>query len=279
MKPSNINQSMTRDGFILIKDRLEVAPILEIYQEHIMVNKKRTPATQTVFNKYGFYSKEMNPHLQSDKVWNLIHSPKIEECLMELLKGPIVCINSIFVAKEPKSNSFLTPHQDNIYWGLRTNGAVSVWIAITGTNEENGCMQVLPGSHKSPRYHKQEKHIDNILQMGEKCPLDDEEEKMMPIELNPGEFSIHHCQTVHMSNRNRSNNWRIGLVGRYAELDALSEEHSASKCYTYMNIDNQHSIYKPDGDFVLGAEQKRKVFEFNRKYYRVLNNSAARILR
>ena len=53
-----------------------------------------------------------------------------------------------------------------------------------------------------------------------------------------------------------------------------------SLLFVFGCVKNTISIHvKPDGDFDLDAKKKRKVFEFNRKYYRFLNNSAARALR
>lgn len=63
----------------------------------------------------------------------------------------------IFFLKEPQDGSVLPWHQDIQYWPLFPANAVTVWLALYVSNEENGAMKVVKGSHKQGMF----KHITN----------------------------------------------------------------------------------------------------------------------
>ena len=74
---------------------------------------------------------------------------------------------------------------------------VTAWIAITDSNEDNGCMRMWPGSHKNNlRYHNQKFDQNNLLTRGqtvEDVPIED----TVPIILKAGQMSLHHPTIVH----------------------------------------------------------------------------------
>ena len=41
-------------------------------------------------------------------------------------------------------------HQDGEYWPLKPLSTCTVWIAIDDSHQDNGCLNVIPGSHKNP---------------------------------------------------------------------------------------------------------------------------------
>ena len=65
------------------------------------------------------------------------------------LIGPDVALwNSSFFAK-PAGGGHATPwHQDGEYWPIRPLATCTVWIALDPATPENGCLEVIPGSHK-----------------------------------------------------------------------------------------------------------------------------------
>lgn len=232
--------------------------------------KEQTERTSgTAFKRFSYFSSDMNPHMVSKEVRMLVSDKEILSRVMELIGDDIVCINSIYIAKAPKSSDYLTPHQDEVYWGLRNNLAVSVWIALTESTSTNGCVEVLPGSHMKKLVHKSHDDISNVLQMRESCANEIDEGKMVKLELRPGEFSIHHCRLVHMSGRNESTDWRIGLIARYAHRSALDSDYISKKLYTEINVSKET---KKLPEIVLEGEAARR--RFNREYFRKLNQTA-----
>ena len=126
-------------------------------------------------------------------------------------KNILICGTTLFV-KNPNEKGFVSFHQDAKYIGLEPHNWVTVWLAITDTNEHTGCMRMLPGSHKENlKTHEQKFDENNLLTRGQtitNVPLD----KTEPIILKNGQISLHHPLIVHGSGLNQSNDRRIGFV-------------------------------------------------------------------
>ena len=95
---------------------------------------------------------------------------------------------------------------------------ISLWIAGTNSNANNGCMRIIPGTQNK----KLLEQSDLIKEDMEKFvlglaihPDEIDDSEAINIELKPGDISIHNPFLVHGSNPNNSNQWRIGLTLRY----------------------------------------------------------------
>ena len=123
----------------------------------------------------------------------------------------LICGTTLFI-KNPNEKGFVSFHQDAKYIGLEPHNWVTVWLAVTDANEKNGCMRMLPGSHKENlKTHEQKFDQNNLLTRGQtitNIPMD----KTKPIILKAGQISLHHPLIIHGSGLNKSNDRRIGFV-------------------------------------------------------------------
>lgn len=264
-------ENFTKNGFLCPAGKVDVDRALNLYMSQIVNDKKSDTHSKTSFSRFSFFNKEMNPHLLYSEINELVNNDQILRMVRHLLGMDIVCINTIFIAKPPRSNDHLTLHQDSVYWGLKNNHALSIWIALTDSNLSNGCMQVIPGSHCHELRHKSSPAEDNILQMKETCEECIGESHLVPLVLSKGQFSVHHCQIVHMSRNNKSDHWRIGLVLRYANVDTLDEDYLSKKIYSPLG--NQENMPITE-DISCSITPEKRWLQFNRQYFRKLNNSA-----
>ena len=126
-------------------------------------------------------------------------------------KNILICGTTLFI-KNPNEKGFVSFHQDAKYIGLEPHNWVTAWLAVTDANEQNGCMRMLPGSHKENlKTHEQKFDENNLLTRGQtitNVPLN----KTDPIILKAGQLSLHHPKIVHGSGLNQSNDKRIGFV-------------------------------------------------------------------
>ena len=126
-------------------------------------------------------------------------------------KNILICGTTLFI-KNPNEKGFVSFHQDAKYIGLEPHNWVTVWLAVTDANEHNGCMRMLPGSHKENlKTHEQKFDENNLLTRGQtitNVSLDETD----PIILKAGQVSLHHPLVVHGSGLNQSNDRRIGFV-------------------------------------------------------------------
>ena len=153
-----------------------------------------------------------NAHLISPLLDEVTHNSKILDAVQSLIgKNILVCGTTLFI-KNPNEKGFVSYHQDAKYIGLEPHNWVTAWVAITDSNEKNGCMRMWSGSHKdSLKEHDQKFNEGNLLTRGQtvkNVPKD----KTIPLILKAGQMSLHHPTVVHGSDLNKSNDRRIGFV-------------------------------------------------------------------
>jgi len=106
---------------------------------------------------------------------------------------------------------------DRVAWGLSEPQLVSVWIALSPSTAENGCMQVIRATHKEGILPHGEKSNDekNLLRSGLSLKAAPVLDDVQDVILQPGEFSLHHPFAIHGSSPNRSTTPRMGFAIRY----------------------------------------------------------------
>jgi phytanoyl-CoA hydroxylase len=106
-------------------------------------------------------------------------------------------------------------HQDWCAFPHTNDDVLAVGIALEDVLIENGCLLVVPGSHKGPLYdHTQDGfHILAVSPVGIS-------ERAVPIELHAGGISLHHARTLHASAPNKSSRSRRVLLYEYVAGDA-----------------------------------------------------------
>lgn len=146
----------------------------------------------------------------------LVHNAAVLDAVEDILGPDLLCWTTNFFIKEASHPGFVSWHQDSTYWGLEPDDVVTAWIAFTDVTEENGCMQVIPGTHTSTQLpHQDTFHKDNLLSRGQEIAVEVDQSQAVSLLLNAGEMSLHHIKLVHGSAPNRSGDRRIGLAIRY----------------------------------------------------------------
>ena len=153
-----------------------------------------------------------NAHLISPLLDEVTHNSKILDAVQSLIgENILVCGTTLFI-KNPNEKGFVSYHQDAKYIGLEPHNWVTAWVAITDSNEENGCMRMWSGSHKDNlKEHDQKFNEGNLLTRGQTVK-NVPKEKTTPLILKAGQMSLHHPTVVHGSDLNKSNDRRIGFV-------------------------------------------------------------------
>ncbi len=105
-------------------------------------------------------------------------------------------------------------HQDNAYWQCDPPNLVSIWIALDDADEENGCMNVIPGSYLEGlaahgRAESEKGKLPALLQ------VDADVDRAVPVPVEAGCAMVHHCMTLHQTNPNRSSRDRRAMVIHY----------------------------------------------------------------
>ena len=160
-------------------------------------------------------NKRNKSHLFLTWLDDLVRHPSILDAVEDLIGPDILLYHGQWFVKEPRTEHYVSFHQDSAYWGLDNPTALSVWVAFEPADSENGCMQVVPGTHKELLEHVDKRHENNMLWRGQTATGDIDFSKVVDFELKPGQFSVHHGRIVHGSQPNRSDRRRVGYSIRY----------------------------------------------------------------
>jgi len=183
-------------------------------------------------------------HLAMPWLVEVARSPGILDALEDLMGPDIMLFGASIFAKGGKDRAYVSWHQDSAYFGLDPHEEITAWVAFTRSNAENGALQVLPGTHLGPDLVHEETYApDNMLARGQSLRIDDDC-GAVTIELEPGEFSLHHERTAHGSKQNRSPAPRIGFAFFYIPTHVRST--TGRRSATLMRGVDRYSYWDAD---------------------------------
>ena len=137
--------------------------------------------------------------------------------------GPDVILWGCQIFCKPGGDGMEVPwHQDGQYWPIRPLATCTVWVALDPSTRENGCLRVIPGSHRDKVLHPHltENRTDIVLTQRAVDGTFDKK-AAVDIELEPGQMSLHDIYMVHGSAPNRSTQRRAGVAIRYMPATSL----------------------------------------------------------
>jgi ectoine hydroxylase-related dioxygenase (phytanoyl-CoA dioxygenase family) len=156
----------------------------------------------------------------NDEVRDMVTDPLLGEVTAALLDTDEVrlwydqIIYKPGVGKEGSASANVGWHQDYVYWQcLNTTNLVTAWIALQDTDLSNGCMMVVPGSHKWQLDNSSDGFFEtDLAALKDKFAVNGREWKEVPLKLKAGQASFHHSLTFHGSGPNLSNDPRLSVV-------------------------------------------------------------------
>ena len=114
----------------------------------------------------------------------LVHNASILDAVEDVIGPDILCWTTNFFIKEANNPGFVSWHQDSTYWGLDPDDVITAWVAFTDATLENGCMQVIPGTHKTEQLpHTDTFHKDNLLSRGQEIAAEVDETQAVDLVL------------------------------------------------------------------------------------------------
>ena len=218
-----------KNGFILFRSLFD--------KEEIDLLKK-TAVEDRELDKHSFGRADGEGGTVRLSLWNhpgnniygmIARSHRIVDKVERLLDDEVYHYHSKMILKDPEIGGAWAWHQDYGYWyqnGVLFPDLVSVFIAVDKATKENGCLQVIKGSHHMGR-------VDHIL-TGDQAGADQErvDEALKRLELvycemEPGDAIFFHSNLLHRSDQNKSPNPRWSLICCYnaASNDPYKESH------------------------------------------------------
>jgi phytanoyl-CoA hydroxylase len=148
--------------------------------------------------------------------------PSLLNRLKQLLGPQVVCPlahHNCIMTKEPQFSSDTGWHQDIRYWSFQQPDLISAWLALGPERAENGCLQVIPGSH---RQKFPPESFDRDLFFRSDLPANEPVlEKRILVELNAGDVLFFHAKTLHAATRNFSQQTKYSVVFTFRSAENL----------------------------------------------------------
>jgi len=162
------------------------------------------------------------PHKLSPVIARSLSHPRVTDILTHIIGPNVKCMQSMLFVKGPGKPG-QSWHQDEYYIPTRDRSLGAAWIAIDDASVDNGCLWIIPGSHRRgvivrriPGRNPEFAETDT-LELGP-----NEEDRCVPVEVKAGSVVFFHGYVFHSSRRNRTSDcFRMALVNHYMSAESL----------------------------------------------------------
>ena len=162
------------------------------------------------------------PHKLSGGLRDMLFNQVITDTLTQIIGPNVKCMQSMFFVKHA-GRPGQAWHQDETFIPTRDRSMTGVWIALDKATVDNGCLWVIPGSHKSGVLWPGRAHSNSEFDHTEEAygyPFSEDE--AIPVELEPGSILFFNGYLLHKSNKNTTeNNSRRSYVCHYMSAESL----------------------------------------------------------
>ncbi|AEI40300.1 phytanoyl-CoA dioxygenase family protein [Paenibacillus mucilaginosus] len=192
-----------------------------LYKKQLFSEEKLARLTQIfeeqLAQKGSKLSDELDtPHFRDERLLEFLLADEVLD-LVEPFIGPNIALwSSHFICKDPFVGRATPWHEDSAYWKNRVDGfdqIITVWLALDRSSKENGCMRVIPGTHRNGLSEYEE--VDGATNTFNTQIKHVDESQAVYFELEPGECSLHDSRIIHGAAPNKSPYRRCGYTMRY----------------------------------------------------------------
>jgi phytanoyl-CoA hydroxylase len=250
------------DGYLIVPalfSKTEISKLYSVALEDEVIGKN----TYNMTDKEGKNSKLALWFTPGNDIYGLLsRSERIVNAVNTLLDGtaPVCHFHSKLMQKEPRVGGAWEWHQDYGYWYknefLFPDQMLSVMVAVTDATIENGCLQVIKGSHKMGRIEHgfsgdqvgaSQKYVDLALKRME----------LVYVELKEGDTLFFHSNLLHRSDANNSETSRWSLISCYNRQTNSASNLESPSCIAPLETVGDEALLSSvasgmasDGDFL-----------------------------
>ncbi|KAL3871387.1 hypothetical protein ACJMK2_039391 [Sinanodonta woodiana] len=230
----DMKQKFDDYGYVIVRGLLDK-------EELELINQAIASPDGVLKHRYSLDDPEGRPlgrviwtHPGNDITGVLARSEKVAGTSEQLLGGEVYHYHSKLLLKDAETGGRHMWHQDYGYWyhnGCLSPDMLTVFIPIDRCVKENGCLQILPGSHKFGRIEHVRKGIQEEADL-ERVEAIKQQTSLIYVEMDPGDAVFFHCNILHTSGPNNSNLRRWAFLTAYnkATNNPIKKHHHA--CYT-----------------------------------------------
>ena len=213
-----------RDGYILRKGLLsadEVEKFRDRAREQLE-QEKRSGAVMAKGDKEGKRTfLRMWTKAEDDQYGLLARDERMVDLAQDAVGKPIYLYSHKMTMKQPNEGGAWEWHQDFGYWynyGCLAPDMMSIYVALDRATRENGCLQVLEGSHKLGRLNHIRENDQTVVEQ-EHLEAALKRFKLVYVEMDAGDVLVFDGNLLHRSDANRTNTYRWGYICSYNAVE------------------------------------------------------------
>ena len=181
------------------------------------------------------YPRMIHMHRWDELSLQWLIDQRLRDCMTAMLGREPYAVQTMLYFKPPGARGQAL-HQDQSYLKTQPGTCLAAWMALDACDEENGCLQVVPGSHTLPTLCTIEADISQSF-TDVTVPLP-EHMKPEPVRMQPGDVLFFNGQVIHGSFPNISaDRFRRALIGHYIVGEA---EKVAQYYHPVLRMDGSH---------------------------------------
>lgn len=213
------------NGYLVVEDLLSAGELsaLQRVTDDFVERSRGVSQHDDVYDLEPNHSPEQprlrrikNPIAQHEVYDQTLRHPGILDRVEQLIGPGVRRQNTKLNMKEPDHGSAVEWHQDWAFYPHTNDDVLAVGVCLDDMTEENGCMLMVPGSHKGELYS----HHENGVFVGAVSNPDFEPGETAKCLVRAGGITIHHARALHASTPNHSANPRRLLLFEYCSLDS-----------------------------------------------------------
>lgn len=162
------------------------------------------------------------PHKISQGMYEALAYPSMVDVLTGVIGPNVKCMQSmLFIKASGKPGQAW--HQDEFFIPTRDRSLAGGWIALDDATVENGCLWVIPGSHRHGIIWPQHQHNDRRFDCaGEAMSYPYTDDDAVPVEVKKGSIVFFNGYLLHRSLPNfATSGFRRALVNHYMSAESL----------------------------------------------------------
>ena len=231
---SQAKAQFEHDGFAVIRGFINPEEVEQIRRE---VDRYVAEVVPTLAAQEAFYEIKGDPttlkqlpriSLHDDYFARLQQHQRLNDLAAALLGCPVISRDMQWFNKPPGVGKATPAHQDGFYDRIDPIEMVNMWLALDPTDEQNGCVRYIAGSHRRGlRPHARTKTLgfsQGVVDFGP-----DDEAKEVSICAQPGDILVHHGLTIHRADANPSNRPRRAISSIYFSTHVKYDRESTDQ--------------------------------------------------
>lgn len=215
-------------GYLIAPDLLSASEVADLKEETTRIFRGDRGQLEGLLPAEGLSDSDVLkkyvaihfPHKISPRIHACLSHPQIVDILTQLVSPNVKCMQSMLFVKGPQKAG-QSWHQDEFYIPTRDKSLVGAWIALDDATIDNGCLWIIPGSHRPGYLHP--RVTNNSAEYADVDTVDVSRYKdILPVEVKSGSVVFFNGYTLHSSLRNKTTDcFRMALVNHYMSAESM----------------------------------------------------------